>query len=69
LLIELAFHEDVEEHCDCCEIGQLAADISSPEEWVLALILCVGETDQVDSYVPNDVFLVQGVADCLADLG
>ena len=48
LLVQLAFHEDVEEHGDSRHVCHLAVDIDSPEERVRSWVFHVRETDQID---------------------
>ena len=69
LLVEGAFHQDVEEVADGRVVSELAADVDGPEERVRLWILDVGEADQVDGDVPDDALVVERLAHGVGNLG
>ena len=69
LLIQFTFHEYVEEHGDRCVIRKLTVYIYRPEERMRVRVLSVRETDQIDRHMADDILLVEGRTDRLADLG
>ena len=69
LLVQLAFHQDVEEHGDCGQICHLAVDVDCPEEWMGVRIFHVREADKVDCHVAEDILFIESPTDGLTDLG
>lgn len=67
LLVELAFHKDIEEKRHSCKVCQLAADVCCPEEWMLVFVFCVGETNEIDSNVTDDTSLIESTTNSLAN--
>ena len=68
LLVELAFHKDVEEERHGCKVCQLATDVCSPEERMLVFVFCVRETNEIDSNMTDNTSLVESTANSLTDL-
>ena len=56
LLIQLTFHEDIEEEGNRGEVCHLTAYISRPEKWMLLWVFMIGEADEVYSNVAKDIF-------------
>ena len=56
LLIQLTFHEDIEEEGNRREVCHLTAYISRPEKWMLLWVFMIGEADEVYSNVAKDIF-------------
>ena len=69
LLVQMTFHQDVEEVSHGCIIRQLTADVGRPEERMRTIVLSVGEADQVNCHVDNNILRVERLSDGLADLG